>query len=75
MSVLERIRRTAPEPDAGAASAARLGALRSALRSDLIDRLGLDAIAHMLSTEDTSHVRSELAVTCSAISRFSTTTR
>ncbi len=67
MSVLERIRRTAPEPDAGAASAARLGALRSALRSDLIDRLGLDAIAHMLSTEDTSHVRSELAVTCSAI--------
>ena len=67
MSVLERIRRTAPEPDAGAASAARLGALRTALRSDLIDRLGLDAIAHMLSTEDTSHVRSELAVTCSAI--------
>ena len=67
MSVLERIRRTAPEPDVGAASAARLGALRSALRSDLIDRLGLDAIAHMLSTEDTSHVRSELAVTCSAI--------
>lgn len=67
MSVLERIRRTASEPDAGAASAARLGALRSALRSDLIDRLGLDAIAHMLSTEDTSHVRSELAVTCSAI--------
>ncbi len=67
MSVLERIRRTVPEPDAGAASAARLGALRSALRSDLIDRLGLDAIAHMLSTEDTSHVRSELAVTCSAI--------
>ncbi len=67
MSVLERIRRTAPEPDAGAASAARLGALRSALRSDLIDRLGLDAIAHMLSTEDMSHVRSELAVTCSAI--------
>lgn len=67
MSLLERIRESSPgvRGDSGSSQAYRT--LRNALRKELVDRLGLGAIATMLSSEDLAQVRSELSVTCAAI--------
>ncbi len=67
MSLLERIRESSPEVrgDSGTSQAYRT--LKNALRTELVDRLGLGTIATMLSSEDMAQVRSELSVTCAAI--------
>ncbi|MBP3884686.1 MAG: CpaF family protein [Olsenella sp.] len=67
MSVLERIRESSPEARGNSGSSEVYRAFRNSLRTELVDRLGLDTIASMLSSEDMAQVRSELSVTCAAI--------
>jgi pilus assembly protein CpaF len=70
MSVLERVR--AQEARDGVASSERqeqaaYGELASALKRELVQRLGLSTVAQMVSTHDVETGRRELRVTCQAI--------
>ncbi|MCH3967790.1 MAG: CpaF family protein [Atopobiaceae bacterium] len=66
MSVLERVRAQVAEmPEA--VSSERSSEVRRRLKHDLVDRLGLPAVAAMASAESMDRARSELGVTCQAI--------
>lgn len=61
MSVLERVRKVERMRGATEPGAASLGA-RERLKADLVDRLGLDAMAGMLAGEGGAQARAELSV-------------
>lgn len=70
MSLLERVREQeggAAARQAGEEAAERMAGLRTALRRQLVERLGLATVAAMLDSEDVARARQELAVSCEAI--------
>lgn len=71
MSVLERVKtcesRTVDGEPASQGRSGEYRRLREDLRHELVDRLGLSAIASMLRSVSVSQVRQELEVTCQAI--------
>ncbi len=64
MSVLERVRAQGSEVGP---TGIDVGELRRRLKRDLVERLGLAAVADMVETEDIGRARSELRVACQAI--------
>ena len=62
MSVLERVREVERMQGAVEPSAASLRGARERLKADLVDRLGLDAMAGMLAGEGGARARAELSV-------------
>jgi pilus assembly protein CpaF len=67
MSVLERVREQQASETDGPVAADRLAAERTSLKHDLVERLGLGAIAAMVDAIDTQRMRQELAIACDAI--------
>lgn len=67
MSLLERVRAAGPEPGSGGSGARDLREARQGLKAALVERLGLAAIAGMLSWEDPGRARDELGVALDAI--------
>ena len=67
MSVLERVREQQASEAEGPVAADRLAAERTSLKHDLVERLGLGAIAAMVDATDTQRMRQELAIACDAI--------
>ena len=65
MSVLERVRERTPE--VGEERRAVRHEARSQVKAELVERLGLSAIAEAVASADVAHARQELAVTCQAI--------
>lgn len=62
MSVLERVRKVERMRGATEPGAASLRGARERLKADLVDRLGLDAMAGMLAGEGGAQARAELSV-------------
>ena len=62
MSVLERVREVERVQGAVEPGAASLRGARERLKADLVDRLGLDAMAGMLAGEGGARARAELSV-------------
>ena len=62
MSVLERVRKVERMRGATEPGAASLRGARERLKADLVDRLGLDAMAGMLAGEGGARARAELSV-------------
>lgn len=67
MSLLERVRAAGPEPGSGGSGARDLREARQGLKAALVERLGLAAIAGMLSWEGPGRARDELGVALDAI--------
>lgn len=71
MSVLERVREVEQTreqgPESAAPRAASLRGARERLKADLVERLGLTAIAKMLSVDGGARARAELAVSLETV--------
>lgn len=67
MSVLERVRAHEDEGAQAAKNRHMASAYRDRLKRDLVDRLGLSAVAALASNDDVSEARSEFRVACQAI--------
>lgn len=62
MSVLERVREVERTQGTATTGPTSLRGARERLKADLVDRLGLDAMAEMLSSEGGARARAELSV-------------
>lgn len=67
MSVLARVRSQHPAELGAEVVPSRTRRARKALKSQLVDRMGLSSVAEMVSKEDPERVRAELSVACQAI--------
>ena len=67
MSVLERVREQERLERADALESLPLAGVRTRLKHDLIERLGLSAVASMVSNEDIASARAEIGVACQAV--------
>lgn len=67
MSVLERVREVERVQGTSEASPSLLGTARERLKADLVERLGLDTMARMLSDEGSGQARAELAVALESV--------
>ena len=67
MSVLERVRQNEQMESASVREHESMRTARDRLKRDLVESLGLSAVASMATDEDTDKARSEISVACQAI--------
>ena len=67
MSVLERVRQNEQMESASVREHESMRTARDRLKRDLVESLGLSAVASMATDEDTGKARSEISVACQAI--------
>ena len=67
MSVLERVREQERLTGEDQAEALNLGELRDRLKKDLVERLGLSAVASLAANDDMDEARDEFSIACMAI--------